>query len=101
MCGHAECGLGCDGAAQRRLSSAKAVIVRQRLSLACLLEGEQCLETTTKSIRARAGEGAIVAAGETMRMVGIGTGPRRSLVLILHDAEQPASTVVQDPPALQ
>lgn len=66
-----------------------------------VLEGEQCLETTTKTIRARAGEGAIVAAGETMRMVGIGAGPRRSLVLILHEAEQPASMVVQDPPALQ
>jgi quercetin dioxygenase-like cupin family protein len=66
-----------------------------------VLEGEQCLETTTKTIRARAGEGAIVAAGETMRMVGIGAGPRRSLVLILHDAEQPASMVVEEAPALQ
>jgi quercetin dioxygenase-like cupin family protein len=66
-----------------------------------VLEGEQCLETTTKTIRARAGEGAIVAAGETMRMVGVGAGPRRSLVLILHDAEQPASMVVDGAPALQ
>jgi hypothetical protein len=34
-----------------------------------VLEGEQCLETMSSAIRKHAGEGAIVAAGETMRMV--------------------------------
>lgn len=66
-----------------------------------VLEGEQCLETTTTTIRARAGEGAIVAEGETMRMVGTGTGPRRALVLILHDSDQPGGMLVNDPPTLR
>jgi hypothetical protein len=66
-----------------------------------MLEGEQCLATTTTTIRARAGESAIVAAGETMQMVGIGTGPRRYLVLVLHDADKPPSTVVDSSPPLK
>jgi quercetin dioxygenase-like cupin family protein len=66
-----------------------------------VLEGEQCLATTKSTIRAHAGQGAIVPAGETMQMVATGTGPRRSLVLILHDAEEPASTVIKDPPPLR
>ena len=59
-----------------------------------VLEGEQCLQTTRSSIRATAGHGAIVAEGDTMRMVGTGNGPRRALVLILHDADRPATSVV-------
>lgn len=66
-----------------------------------VLEGEQCLQTTRTTIRARAGQGAIVAEGDTMRMVGIGTGPRRALVLILHDADKPGGFTIQDPPALK
>lgn len=66
-----------------------------------VLEGEQCLATATTTIRARAGEGAIVAAGATMQMVGVGTGPRRSLVLVLHDADLPPSTVVDNSPPLK
>ena len=66
-----------------------------------VLEGEQCLETTKTGIRKRAGEGAIVEEGETMRMVGIGNGPRRSLVLVLHDSNRPPATVVENPPPLK
>lgn len=54
-----------------------------------VLEGQQCLETTRTTIKAAAGEGAIVAEGDTMRMVGTGSGPRKALVLILHDADKP------------
>jgi quercetin dioxygenase-like cupin family protein len=66
-----------------------------------VFEGEQCLETTTATIHARAGEGAMVASGDTMRMVATGTGPRRALVLILHDADQPGGATVDNPPLLQ
>jgi quercetin dioxygenase-like cupin family protein len=66
-----------------------------------VLEGEQCLETTKAGIRKRAGEGAIVEEGETMRMVGIGDGPRRSLVVVLHDSSRPPATVVDNPPPLK
>ena len=66
-----------------------------------VLEGEQCLETTKAAIRKHAGEGAIVEEGETMRMVGIGTGPRRALVVILHDSNRPPTAVVDDPQTLK
>jgi len=61
-----------------------------------VLEGEQCLRTRRTTIRARAGQGAIVAAGDTMRMVGTGTGPRRALVLILHEADKPGGYTLDD-----
>lgn len=66
-----------------------------------VLEGEQCLQTTRTTIRARAGQGAIVAEGDTMRMVGTGTGPRRALVLILHDADKPGGFTLENAPTLK
>jgi quercetin dioxygenase-like cupin family protein len=66
-----------------------------------VLEGEQCLETTRTTIRAVAGEGAIVAEGDTMRMVGTGAGPRKALVLILHDADKPGGFTLDAPVALK
>lgn len=66
-----------------------------------VLEGEQCLQTTRTTIRARAGQGAIVAEGDTMRMVATGTGPRRSLVLILHDADKPGGYTLATAPQLK
>jgi quercetin dioxygenase-like cupin family protein len=66
-----------------------------------VLEGEQCLETTKAGIRKHAGEGAIVEEGETMRMVGTGKGPRRSLVLVLHDSNRLPAAVVDNPPPLK
>ena len=62
-----------------------------------VLEGEQCLETTRTAIKAAAGEGAIVAEGDTMRMVGTGSGPRKALVLILHDADKPGGFALDAP----
>ena len=66
-----------------------------------VLEGEQCLQTTRATIRARAGQGAIVAEGDTMRMTAAGTGPRRALVLILHDADKPGGFTLENPPQLK
>ena len=60
-----------------------------------VLEGKQCLQTTRTTITAAAGQGAIVAEGDTMRMVGTGTGPRKALVLILHDADKPGGVTLQ------
>jgi hypothetical protein len=54
------------------------------------------LRTRRTTIRARAGQGAIVAEGDTMRMVGTGTGPRRALVLILHEADKPGGYTLDD-----
>ena len=66
-----------------------------------VVAGEQCLETTTRVIRASAGEGAIVAEGDTMRLVATGTAARRALVLILHDAAQDPSHTVEGQPQLK
>jgi quercetin dioxygenase-like cupin family protein len=66
-----------------------------------VLEGEQCLQTTRNAIRARARQSAIVAEGDTMRMVGTGTGPRRALVLILHDSDKPGGHTIESAPSLK
>ena len=66
-----------------------------------VLEGEQCLQTTRTTIRTRARQSAIVAEGDTMRMVGTGTGARRALVLILHDSDKPGGYTLQDAPPLK
>jgi quercetin dioxygenase-like cupin family protein len=66
-----------------------------------VLEGEQCLQTTRTTIRARAGQGAIVAEGDTMRMVATGNAPRRALVVILHHADKPGGFTLDDPPQLK
>ena len=58
-----------------------------------VVEGEQCLETPDRAIRVKAGQTAMMDGGAAMRLVGTGTGPRRALVLILHDAAQPATTI--------
>jgi quercetin dioxygenase-like cupin family protein len=60
-----------------------------------VVEGEQCLETPDRAIRVKAGETAVIEGGPAMRLVGTGTGPRRALVLILHDAAQPATTITR------
>ncbi len=65
-----------------------------------VIAGEQCLQTPERALKTRAGETAIVPAGVTMRLVATGTEPRRALVLILHDAAQPPTSVINGPPPL-
>jgi hypothetical protein len=61
------------------------------------LEGSQCLETPDGRIDQRAGEpGVMVRGGPPMMLTGTGTGPRRSVVLILQDASLPRSTPAHD-----
>jgi hypothetical protein len=61
------------------------------------LEGEQCLETPEgKMIQKAAGPGLMVRGGLPMRLTGMGTDIRRSLVLILQDATKPRSVVAND-----
>ena len=61
------------------------------------LEGSMCLETPAGVLTQRAGEpGVTVAGGVPMMLTGTGTGPRRSLVLILQDATKPRSTAAAD-----
>jgi quercetin dioxygenase-like cupin family protein len=61
------------------------------------LEGAMCLETPAGTLmQAARDSGVLVAAGAPMRLTGTGTGPRRSVVLILQDATQPRSTPAHD-----
>ncbi len=54
-----------------------------------VLEGEQCLETPEGTIKARAGEGAMVRPTIPMRLTNNGSTTRRALFIVIHDAAQP------------
>ena len=61
------------------------------------LEGAMCVETPDGKLVQRAKEpGLIVRGGLPMRLTGTGSGPRRSVVLILQDATKPRSTHAPD-----
>jgi len=61
------------------------------------LDGAQCLETPEGKLEQHAGDpGMMVRGGLPMRLTGIGTGIRRSVVLILQDATKPRSTMASD-----
>jgi hypothetical protein len=61
------------------------------------IEGAQCLETPEGKLEQHAGDpGMMVRGGLPMRLTGIGTGIRRSVVLILQDATKPRSTMAAD-----
>jgi quercetin dioxygenase-like cupin family protein len=61
------------------------------------LEGSMCLETPEGKLEQRAGDpGVLVRDGVPMMLTGTGSGPRRSLVLILQDATLPRSTPAHD-----
>lgn len=58
------------------------------------LQGETCLETPAGATTGRAqGPPVIVPAGLPMRLTATGRRLRRSLVLILHNSEQPPTTM--------
>lgn len=61
------------------------------------LDGSMCLETPSGTLEQTAGgKGVLMAGGVPMVLTGTGTGPRRSVVLILQDATKPRSTPAHD-----
>jgi quercetin dioxygenase-like cupin family protein len=61
------------------------------------ITGETCLETPDGAMVGRAGGShVIVPSGPPMHLTATGTDTRRALVLILHDASQPATTPASD-----
>jgi quercetin dioxygenase-like cupin family protein len=54
-----------------------------------VLDGEQCLETPEGTIKARAGEGAMVRPTIPMRLTNNGSSTRRALFIVIHNANQP------------
>jgi quercetin dioxygenase-like cupin family protein len=65
-----------------------------------IVAGEQCLETPEVGQRLGAGQSYVLPAGIIHEGRVTGAGVRRALALILHDAAQPASHDVDDPPPL-
>ena len=61
-----------------------------------LVSGAQCLRTPNGTNVLRKGEGGFVEAGPPMLLTSVGPETRRSLVLVLHDSEQPWMTVTTD-----
>ena len=62
-----------------------------------VVAGEQCLETPNGKLIGRPGAPpVIVPAGPPMLLTGTGSGQRRALTLILHDASQPPTTMEHD-----
>jgi quercetin dioxygenase-like cupin family protein len=61
------------------------------------LSGQTCLETPDGVMVGRAdGPPVIVPQGSPMHLTATGATERRALVLILHDASQPATTLSHD-----
>jgi quercetin dioxygenase-like cupin family protein len=62
------------------------------------VSGETCLETSDgrMQISRAGGPPVIVPMGLRMYLTAIGTGRRRSIVIILHESSQPATTVTHD-----
>lgn len=58
------------------------------------VSGRVCLETPNGTLVGRAGQNTIVPAGPPMKLTAVGREIRRSLVLILHESSQPATTIV-------
>ena len=60
--------------------------------------GETCLETSDGRMQVGrpGGPPVIVPAGLSMHLTATGTAQRRSIVLILHDASKPPTTVIHD-----
>jgi len=65
-----------------------------------VVAGEQCVETPEVGLHLSAGDSRVLATGVVHRGRVTGPGARRALALILHDAAQPASHDLVDPPSL-
>lgn len=60
------------------------------------VNGDTCLETPDGVIVGRGpGNSLMVQAGRPMLLMALGKGPRQGFALILHDANQPATTLSQ------
>jgi quercetin dioxygenase-like cupin family protein len=65
-----------------------------------IVDGEQCLETQEVGRRLGTGQSYVLSEGVIHRGRVIGSVPRRAFGLVLHNAERPASNVLDDPPQL-
>ncbi len=61
-----------------------------------VVEGEQCLETPTRTFTLRKGETIALATGTSMRVVATGSALRQALAVIVHDAAQPPTMQMEE-----
>lgn len=61
-----------------------------------MLEGAQCLETPGRRSVVREGATLIVPEGAPMQLSGYGGADRRTLLVVLHDADRPWMSVAAD-----
>jgi quercetin dioxygenase-like cupin family protein len=54
-----------------------------------VIDGEQCMQTPERATTVRRGETITLPTGVTMRVTATGSGIRRALAVIVHDAAQP------------
>jgi quercetin dioxygenase-like cupin family protein len=66
-----------------------------------VVEGEQCMRLKNSAVHTSPGGSAIAPAGEVMQLSATGTGPRRALVLVLHESDKSGTALVGEPPALK
>jgi quercetin dioxygenase-like cupin family protein len=65
-----------------------------------VVSGEQCLETRTRIYAMPKGATAVVPTGEIMRLVAMGSAPRRGLAIVVYDAAKPPTTRLDPATAL-
>lgn len=65
-----------------------------------VVSGEQCLETRSEARRLTPGSSYVVPVDTIHRGRVVGSGPRRALALVLHDAARPMSHDLAAPPQL-
>jgi quercetin dioxygenase-like cupin family protein len=61
-----------------------------------ILSGEQCLETPSGVMKARAGESMVAPPTTPMRLTNNGSSTRRALFIVIHDASQPWTIPADD-----
>lgn len=82
------------------LGTTTLVHTHSGLEVLYIVSGEQCLDTQTAAHRLTAGKSFVLPVGVVHRGRVTGSGVRRALALILHDAGRTASHDLADPPPL-
>jgi hypothetical protein len=71
---------------------ARAVHTHSGPEIFYLLTGEQCLETPAGVQYAKAGEGMVAPANTPMQLNVLGSARRDAFFVVVHDANEPATT---------